>query len=113
MVGCEALVRWAHPVRGRLLPAEFIDLAEDTGLIVPLGARSCAPRAPRRQVAAPVPAEISTVNVNVSTRQLRDPPFPESSRPPPGDALDAGLLVLEITESLLPDDSDRIINPAA
>ena len=38
MVGCEALVRWAHPVRGRLSPAEFIDLAEDTGLIVPLGA---------------------------------------------------------------------------
>ena len=50
VIGCEALVRWAHPVRGRLLPAEFIGIAEDTGLIVPLGARgSCAQRARRRR----------------------------------------------------------------
>ncbi len=77
MVGCEALVRWAHPVRGRLSPAEFIDLAEDTGLIVPLGAwvldSACAQAAAWQRQFADFDL---TVSVNVSTRQLRDPSFP-------------------------------------
>ncbi len=111
MVGCEALVRWAHPVRGRLSPSEFIDLAEDTGLIVPLGAwvldTACA-RAARWQ--RQFPALDLTVSVNVSTRQLRDPSFPDAVADAVRDhALEPGLLTLEITESLLPDDSDRII----
>ena len=111
VIGCEALVRWAHPVRGRLLPAEFIAIAEDTGLIVPLGARilraACTQAARWRQT---FPGRELEMNVNVSTRQLRDPGFPEivaaalheSGLPPRN-------LVLEITESLLPDDDDMTI----
>ncbi len=111
MVGCEALVRWAHPVRGRLSPAEFIDLAEDTGLIVPLGAwvleSACAQAADWARM---FPDLRLTISVNVSTRQLRDPSFPGAvSRAVQEHALEPGLLTLEITESLLPDDSDRII----
>ncbi len=111
MVGCEALVRWAHPVRGRLSPAEFIDLAEDTGLIVPLGAwvldSACAQAAAWERQFADFDL---TVSVNVSTRQLRDPSFPGAvARAVEEHSLEPGLLTLEITESLLPDDSDRII----
>ena len=111
MVGCEALVRWAHPVRGRLAPSEFIDLAEDTGLIVPLGAwvldTACV-QAARWQRA--FPGLDLTVSVNVSTRQLRDLSFPSAvADAVRNHSLEPGLLTLEITESLLPDDSERII----
>jgi diguanylate cyclase (GGDEF)-like protein/PAS domain S-box-containing protein len=111
MVGCEALVRWSHPVRGRLSPSEFIDLAEDTGLIVPLGAwvldTACGQAARWQRT---FPALDLTVSVNVSTRQLRDPSFPSAVADAVHDhELEPGLLTLEITESLLPDDSDRII----
>ncbi len=111
IVGTEALVRWAHPTRGRLAPGSFISLAEDTGLIVPLGTwvlqSAC-------QQAAAWQREFADrdlyVTVNVSHRQLHHPLFPQTV----GQALAAsGLgpasLVLEITESLLPDDSDEII----
>ncbi len=111
MVGCEALVRWEHPVRGRLAPAEFIDLAEDTGLIVPLGAWVL--NAACRQAASwhrTFPGHGLSVSVNVSTRQLRDPSFPGAVADAVREhALEPGLLTLEITESLLPDDSERII----
>jgi diguanylate cyclase (GGDEF)-like protein/PAS domain S-box-containing protein len=72
LVGFEALMRWNHPQRGLLLPAEFLDIAEETGLIIPIGyyvfEESC------RQMVAwqkqyQLPAEI-TVSVNLSARQL-------------------------------------------
>ncbi len=111
VVGCEALVRWAHPARGRLLPGEFISIAEETGLIVPLGAwilRTACAQAARWQLS--FPERQLEINVNVSTRQLRDPSFETMV----GQALStSGLtprrLVLEITESLLPDDDEQTI----
>jgi diguanylate cyclase len=67
--GCEALLRWTHPVRGRISPAEFIPLAENNGLIVPIGkwvlATACADAASWDR---PV-----TVAVNVSPAQFAEP----------------------------------------
>jgi EAL domain-containing protein (putative c-di-GMP-specific phosphodiesterase class I) len=106
IVAAEALVRWHHPTRGRLLPAEFVPLAEETGLIIAVGqfvleqacrrARSWEDRSegPRPQA----------VHVNLSAIELQDSRITNDV----SQALDeAGLepqrLVLEITESLAQD----------
>jgi diguanylate cyclase (GGDEF)-like protein len=102
-VGMEALVRWQHPERGLLLPAEFINIAEDTGLIVPLGKwvldDAC------QQGSKWQPTDVGrqlTISVNVSPRQMLDGHLCEDVK----NALAAsGLrptaLVLEITERTL------------
>ncbi len=72
LVGFEALVRWQHPTRGLLLPGEFITLAEETGLIVPLGAWVLAAAADDASRWAATPLSLS---VNVSGSQLSDPEF--------------------------------------
>jgi EAL domain-containing protein (putative c-di-GMP-specific phosphodiesterase class I) len=107
--GIEALVRWQHPTRGLLGPGEFIALAEESRLIVELGAwvleEACRTAAtwPRlADVDRPTP-----VNVNVSAVQLADPDFlatVEHALAVSG--LADGALVLEITESCLVDDDD-------
>jgi diguanylate cyclase len=98
----EALLRWEHPERGLLPPAEFIAVAEDTGLIVPIGAWVIR-EACRQAVAWPV-----TMRVNLSARQLRDPSLVSVI----SDALaESGLaaqgLCLELTESVLMHDVGR------
>jgi diguanylate cyclase (GGDEF)-like protein/PAS domain S-box-containing protein len=108
LVGLEALVRWNHPTRGLLLPAEFISLAEDSGLIVPLGrwvleeaCRQAALWHVRRSEAG---AELGRLNmaVNVSARQLADEAFPETVAGALEESgLDPDKLWLEITESTL------------
>ncbi|MGO9754318.1 MAG: putative bifunctional diguanylate cyclase/phosphodiesterase [Solirubrobacteraceae bacterium] len=110
IIGAEALVRWLHPTRGRLAPAQFIPLAEDTGLIVPLGAwvlhATCAQAAIWQRE---FPERELTMNVNVSTRQLHDGAFPATVAKALQDSgIDPALLVLELTESLLLED-DAII----
>jgi diguanylate cyclase (GGDEF)-like protein/PAS domain S-box-containing protein len=122
IVGFEALVRWPHPRWGMMLPGQFISLAEETGLIVPLGAwvlrqalldAATWRRGLPQQAAEPGAAlpEIPPphVSVNVSARQFRDPGFADSVR----QALDSsGLppsgLLLELTESLLLGENARI-----
>ncbi|GAA2359070.1 bifunctional diguanylate cyclase/phosphodiesterase [Dactylosporangium salmoneum] len=77
-IGVEALVRWAHPVRGVVAPIEFIPVAERTGLIVPLG--DWVLREACRQLAAwsaEHGSPVASVNVNVSARQLTDASFPD------------------------------------
>jgi diguanylate cyclase (GGDEF)-like protein/PAS domain S-box-containing protein len=112
IVGCEALVRWRHPRRGRLAPGEFIGAAEQTGLIVALGAwvlRATCLQMRRWQVAG-LADDLASISVNVSTRQLRDPAFPAEVRTALAlSGLDPACLTLEITESLLVDDRMLIL----
>jgi diguanylate cyclase (GGDEF)-like protein len=105
--GFEALVRWAHPTRGLIPPLTFIPIAEDTGLIVEIGAWVLAESA--RQVAEwrltlPGGGDLG-VAVNLSARQLRDPRLLERVAVVlDRSGLPAHALCLELTESLLMDD---------
>jgi diguanylate cyclase (GGDEF)-like protein/PAS domain S-box-containing protein len=110
-VGFEALVRWHHPVRGVIAPDQFIEVAEESGLIVPMG-RWVLDQALhavaqwRRMV--PLGSQ-PYVSVNVSVRQFRESGFVEQVR----SALEyvdvpAEALMLEITETLLAGDDERI-----
>jgi diguanylate cyclase (GGDEF)-like protein len=100
-VAVEALVRWDHPARGVVPPAQFVPLAEETGLIIPIGAwvleRACADL---------VPHDLA-VSVNLSGRQLaqRDliPTVQQILR---ATGLPPERLCLEVTESVLIDDTD-------
>src|SRR5665648_486511 len=66
VVGHEALMRWAHPTRGLLSPGEFLDVAEDTGLISAIGAQvldqACAMLANRPDLPGPISVNVSAVS---------------------------------------------------
>ncbi|MGI5238228.1 putative bifunctional diguanylate cyclase/phosphodiesterase [Dactylosporangium sp. CA-139066] len=101
-IGVEALVRWHHPVRGVVSPAEFIPAAEQTGLIVPLG--RFVLRETCRQAAAWLaefgPDALLEAGLNVSARQLHDPDFVSDVTAALADSgLPCERLVLEVTES--------------
>ncbi|MBK8177553.1 MAG: EAL domain-containing protein [Planctomycetes bacterium] len=101
IVGAEALVRWFHPERGRISPLEFVPLAEETGLIVPLGEwilREACRQNKSWQQAGFAPLRIS---VNLSPVQFRQPGLFESvERVLQETGLDARWLEFEITETL-------------
>lgn len=111
VVSAEALLRWEHPERGLLRPDKFIGVAEDSGLIVPLGEwllnTSCRQFVSwQRNKIAP-----RSVAVNVSIRQFREPTFVETVRSVLSDAdMPPECLELEITESLLVEDVDRTVD---
>jgi EAL domain-containing protein (putative c-di-GMP-specific phosphodiesterase class I) len=101
----EALVRWAHPERGRISPAEFIPLAEQNGLIVPLGdwimRTACQTAMSWHGIG---------VSVNVSPVQFRDAGFVQKVRDCLEETgLEPSLLELEITEGVLLEDAERAI----
>jgi EAL domain-containing protein (putative c-di-GMP-specific phosphodiesterase class I) len=103
LAGVEALVRWDHPVRGNLPPADFIPVAEESGLVVPLGARvlreACAQVARWRRE---TPHTDLRLTVNVSARQMGSPDFVDTVRDVLADTgLQPETLGLEITEGLL------------
>jgi EAL domain-containing protein (putative c-di-GMP-specific phosphodiesterase class I) len=112
----EALVRWRHPRRGLVSPGEFIHVAEETGLVVPLGSwvLNCAlsDLAGWREESAPGTGV--TMSVNVSALQIRDPAFLDTLI----GALTrwnvpAESLVLEITETALLADDARVTTDLA
>ncbi len=107
IVGVEALVRWNHPERGLVPPAAFIPLAEEQGLIVPIGA-TVLDEACRQWVRwrSEFPGRDPLVlNVNISVRQLHSPEFMESIRAVlQAYGVDPSVLCLELTESVLIND---------
>jgi diguanylate cyclase (GGDEF)-like protein/PAS domain S-box-containing protein len=108
-VGVEALVRWARPERGLVAPGEFIPVAEDTGLIVPIGEwvlREACRQA--REWQGEFGGEPLRMAVNLSGRQLADENLHDAVAGALADAdLPPDLLCLEITESAITEDPTR------
>jgi diguanylate cyclase (GGDEF)-like protein len=107
VTGVEALVRWEHPQHGLVSPASFIPLAEETGLIVPIGAwvldQATAQAARWRERSW---GRSLTVNVNLSARQLRQPDLiPALMSTLLETGTDPVLLCLELTETTFMDDA--------
>ncbi|WP_157982572.1 putative bifunctional diguanylate cyclase/phosphodiesterase [Simplicispira lacusdiani] len=110
-VGVEALIRWNNPNRGRVPPLDFIPLAEETGLILPIGhwvlGEAC--RTLRAWQADPLTAQLS-IAVNVSMRQFREARFvSEIQAHLRATGIDPARLKLEITESMLVDNIEQTI----
>ena len=110
IIGNEALLRWRHPDRGLIAPGEFIPLAEETGLIVPIGQwvieSACKQNVQWQQAGLPsVP-----VMVNLSTIQFHDPKLVSKVEEVLRETgLDSKYLTLELTESMLMQDSEHNI----
>ncbi len=110
VIGAEALIRWSHPERGTLAPDQFITIAEESGLIVPIGAwvlrEACRQAAAWRKSGLPqlvIAVNVSAIqfkrgDLEACVRQALD----ESGLPP-------GCLELELTESVLIHDTDQVL----
>ncbi len=109
--GFEALVRWQHPLRGLVAPIEFIPVAEETGLIVPIGwwvlRNACIQMCKWQQnLATSLPL---TINVNFSTKQFSQPHLVEQIEQILQETgLEASCLQLEITESVIADNPESV-----
>jgi diguanylate cyclase (GGDEF)-like protein len=102
ITGAEALIRWMHPVRGLIPPLQFIPVAEDCGLMLPIG--KWVLREACRQTQAWIQAglPIGTIAVNVSALEFRDESLPEGVFAILSETgLDPTSLILELTESVL------------
>jgi diguanylate cyclase len=110
IVGVEALLRWNHPTRGKVSPAEFIPLAEETGLIIPIGDWVLRTACAQLTEWARTPAtDQLTIAVNVSASQFRQPDFVRQVK----NILAASganpfRLKLELTESVLAENAGAV-----
>ncbi len=110
LVGAEALVRWQHPQRGMVSPGEFIPIAEETGLIIPLG--SWVLRAACNQIKEWGSAgfTVPRISVNVSSHQFREGRLPDTIREVlTQTGVTPQSLIVELTESVLIDNAQRNI----
>jgi predicted signal transduction protein with EAL and GGDEF domain len=112
ILGVEALARWQHPERGLVPPYDFIPVAEETGLIVPIGTmilREACRQAALWQAELTTPSPL-VISVNLSGRQLAQPTLVDDVRSAIADArLVPGTLLLELTETVLMHDTDASI----
>ncbi|MCP8898389.1 EAL domain-containing protein [Gilvimarinus xylanilyticus] len=110
IVGAEALLRWNHPERGLVSPGEFIPVAEESGLIVPLGRWVLKTACFQARAIQKALQRDFTVSVNISARQLSEPDFLQLLE---ACLRESGLapssLELEVTESTLMEDVSRVI----
>ncbi len=111
ITGAEALIRWHHPDKGMVSPADFIPAAEETGLILPIGrwVLKTACQQLRQWADQPQYCQL-TLSVNVSAKQFRQANFvDEVTTLVANSGIDPTRLSLELTESLLLDDIEEII----
>jgi diguanylate cyclase (GGDEF)-like protein/PAS domain S-box-containing protein len=114
ITGYEALVRWEHPTLGELPPAEFIPLAEETGLIVGLGEWVLTEACLEATRLCRLHGRPTHMSVNVSARQLHHPDFLRHvGRALDDSALLPSLLTLELTESTLLASDERVAQTLA
>ena len=110
LVGAEALLRWHHPDRGAIAPDDFIPVAEETGLIVPIGQRVLQIACNQVKAWSELPFGDIPVSVNISSHQFQSDSLVDDVL---GAAHDAGIdpksLELEITESVLLQDADNTL----
>jgi diguanylate cyclase (GGDEF)-like protein len=100
LVCVEALIRWIHPERGMISPAQFIPLAEETGLIVPIGERMLRKVCAQRKQWTDAGMSKFRVSVNLSARQFRQTELPEVIQNVlHSTGMSADMLELELTES--------------
>ncbi|GAB4374687.1 MAG: hypothetical protein Kow00121_19440 [Elainellaceae cyanobacterium] len=110
IIGFESLLRWQHPKRGRVSPQEFIPIAEETGLIIPIGHWILQEACRRmRQWHQMFPEQKLTINVNLSSKQFTPQLIEEVSQILQETELEAQYLKLEITESILMENAERAI----
>ncbi len=110
-VGMEALVRWRHPARGLVSPEEFIPLAEETGLIIPMGAWVLAQACMDCRKLMHAGWSDFSVAVNISALQFAQADLADIARRAlRGAGLPARMLELEITESMIVDQPDIVVD---
>lgn len=110
IIGAEALIRWQHPTRGLVSPGLFIPVAEETGLILPIGAWVIQTACAQAREWLKAGSSLPTISVNVSVRQFMRKDLIESLvKIIRHTQLDAQALELEVTESLIMNNADEFI----
>lgn len=110
IIGAEALVRWQHPALGRLMPGEFIGLAEESGLIVPLGRWVMKEACRQNKAWQDAGLTPITIGVNVSARQFSDVGLvADVTAALEESGMRATYLELELTESLLIQNAEQAV----
>ena len=109
--GCEALLRWHHPELGAIAPSQFIPIAEETGLILPIGDWVLRSACAQNRLWQDAGLRPIVVAVNLSARQFRQQDMVRWVR---GILVETGLAAqfveLELTETLLADDSEHVVS---
>jgi len=111
VVGAEALIRWIHPERGYISPVQFIPLAEETGLILPIGEWVLATACHQlKQWQSSIPSQKFMLAVNVSAKQFHQAKFVDQVRQHlHNSGADPTRLKLELTESILLENVEDVI----